>query len=869
MLCMVFLNGLAQQENAAVERLLAEHHWNPQTVQWQITKYHISSTSGIHHIYFQQWVHDIPVKGTESSVHISSNGRVLSENVQFIQSTATRFATPTGAISPIQAAKTIAHYMGYNLRKPIRELEKDIAIRNEIWLSDGGISAQDIRTQLVYKRNDKDSYDLIWELEIREPEDEHWWIFQLNAITGSFIQKVDIFQNCYRIDSEEAPLDYNSNLVNIENYSTSNTSVSTNCENCYEVFALPLDSPYFGDRTIVQDPADPVASPFGWHDWNGVEGADTTLTYGNNAKAIEANDNIGYQPDGTEALNFTGYPFDPVYGETTQYEDASITNVFYWANILHDITYRYGFTEASGNFQQNNYNNGGAQADEVILECQSTFRPCNAIFSTQRDGISPVLKINLCNDKDGGFDASVIAHEWGHGLSDRLTGGWYDCLRNKESPSEGWSDWFAAVLTIKPGDTGATPRTIANYLRNQGPNGPGVRRFPYSTDMNINPQTYESLVTTQGTHHIGAIWSEILWEMTWGLIDAYGFDPNVYNFTGDINEDAGNIIAIAIVIEGLKLTLCKPGFVQARDAIILAAWEIYGGDLVCVLWEAFAKRGLGYFADQGSSEITTDGIASFEVLGAFTAEFDEPDESFCLASGPYEFLSGGYPIGGTYSGPGVIDNGDGVTFNFDPIVAGVGNHEVSYSLPETSCSEATEASVNFIVEADVTPPDVQCLQDFTVRLPRGETYSLEYLISYTIIADRCPGELVITQTPEAGTLLSEPSNEITFTVTDVAGNHDSCSLFIYIEFVTGEQFERGLLTLFPNPGSDEITLNNPNGKYIESIEIWDILGSRVNHLVIDNLEIDNRFSVGNLAAGMYLIRIKVSGSEEILRLIKR
>jgi len=35
LLCMVFLNGLAQQENAEVERLLAEHQWNPQTAQWR------------------------------------------------------------------------------------------------------------------------------------------------------------------------------------------------------------------------------------------------------------------------------------------------------------------------------------------------------------------------------------------------------------------------------------------------------------------------------------------------------------------------------------------------------------------------------------------------------------------------------------------------------------------------------------------------------------------------------------------------------------------------------------------------------------------------------------------------------------------
>ena len=859
--------GRTQNASQLVQKSLSQQHFEVGDAQYRITSEHISTTSGVHHIRFLQKVNDLPVKGTESSIHISKTGRVVSESIQFIGTSSNLFINSEVAISPIAVVELVARYMGYRLRTPLNLMKKDNALPNEIWLSDGGISAQDIRTQLVYAINDKDTYDLVWEIEIREPEGEHWWIIQLNAENGSFMGKVDIMQNCYPFDYEEPLLDYNKNLYNIENSKTSNTPTISSCENCYEVFALPLDSPYFGDRTIVKNPADVIASPYGWHDWNGEVGAESTLTLGNNARAFEANDNFGYQPDGTGALNFTGYAFDQEYTENFQYEDASITNVFYWANILHDVTYRYGFTENAGNFQQTNYLNVGAGADEVIIECQSIFRPCNASFSTQREGISPVLKVNLCNDKDGGFDASVIAHEWGHGLSDRLTGGWFDCLRNKESPSEGWSDWLAVVLTIKSGDTGATPRTIATYLRNQGPDGPGVRRFPYSTDMNVNPQTYESLVTTVGTHHIGAIWSEILWEMTWGLIDAFGFDPNIYSFTGDTNQDAGNIIAMAIVIEGLKFTVCKPGFVQARDAIMRAAWEIYGGDVVCVLWESFARRGLGYFAEQGSSEITTDGVASFEVQDAFTAGFDGPDAPFCLNS-TYEYLDGGYPLGGTYSGVGVVDNGDGLTFNFDPLIAGVGVHKATYYLPQTSCSKASEASVDFIVKADITPPELQCIQDFTVRLPRGETYPLQYFVDRIILSDDCPGELDIVQTPEVGTLLSDPSNEITFTVIDVAGNQASCSFFLFIEFVTDGQFDLGLLTLFPNPGSNEITLNNPKGKTIEFLEIWDLLGSRVSYLPLNNQEVENRFSVEALASGMYLIRIKVAGNEEILRLVK-
>ena len=48
-------------------------------------------------------------------------------------------------------------------------------------------------------------------------------------------------------------------------------------------------------------------------------------------------------------------------------------------------------------------------------------------------------------DRDSDLDAGVIAHEYGHGISNRLTGGpaTATCLGNAEQMGEGWSDWSA------------------------------------------------------------------------------------------------------------------------------------------------------------------------------------------------------------------------------------------------------------------------------------------------------------------------------------------------------------------------------------------------------------------------------------------
>jgi extracellular elastinolytic metalloproteinase len=208
---------------------------------------------------------------------------------------------------------------------------------------------------------------------------------------------------------------------------------------------------------------------------------------------------------------------------------------------------------------------------------------------------------------DGDLDNGIIAHEYGHGISNRLTGGAGNssCLGNAEQMGEGWSDWLGLMLTMKTGDTGLSGKGIGTYALGQSPSGNGIRQYKYSTSLTVNPHTYNSVKTVVAPHGVGSVWCAMLWEFTWNLIDLYGFDPDLYNGTG------GNNIAMALVLEGMKLQPCSPGFVDARDAILLADMMLYNGDHQCLIWRAFAKRGLGFGATQGSSNSRTDGTESF------------------------------------------------------------------------------------------------------------------------------------------------------------------------------------------------------------------------------------------------------------------
>ncbi len=384
----------------------------------------------------------------------------------------------------------------------------------------------------------------------------------------------------------------------------------------YAVYAPPDESPDSGPRTVQRGPAYYRADRFGWHDTNGVTGPEFTTPQGNNVHAYVDADNDNHpdpgEPDAGSGLDFR-FPLDLSQDPST-YGPAAVTNLFYWTNMLHDLYYRYGFDEKAGNFQGNNYGRGGAQNDPLQAEAQDGGGVNNANFATPPDGQSPRMQLYLWNltnpTRDAALDSTVIIHEYTHGLSNRLVGGGSgSCLSNAEAPGEGWSDWYALALTPLATDTGPTPRGLGTYVLGQTREEQGIRRTQYTTDMNVNPTTYDFIKSYPEVHDVGYAWASILWEVYWGLVEAHGFNPEL---AGDWTT-GGNNLAIQLVTDGLRLTPCSPGFVDAREAIIAADQALTGGANNCILWTAFAKRGLGSSAIQNSRSNTRDGTEAFDV----------------------------------------------------------------------------------------------------------------------------------------------------------------------------------------------------------------------------------------------------------------
>ncbi|RMA64689.1 M36 family metallopeptidase [Ulvibacter antarcticus] len=735
----LFAQNFSQNITLEIQKLVDKSDLLAADAQWEITSQHTSSISGVHHIYYRQLVNGVQVYGTESGVHIASNGKVIAANNRFINKTADKLSNSVASLSASEAVQAAANQLNYNLTQSLAVISRDNGLSQKTLLSDGGISLSEIPAELVYTLNEENKLVLSWDLSIQEKSQKNWWSMRVDASTGTIIDKNDYMVSCgfdHDHSEDTSELNYNTNLYDVPNYEAVSVENEMGCVECYEVFKLPLESPYYGTRTIEVLPANATASPYGWHDTDGAAGAEFTVTRGNNANAYEDGNNSGYQPDGGTDLNFTGYPFSEIYSGANQYEDAAISHLFYMNNSFHDIIYTYGFDEVSGNFQEMNYTGLGAGSDSVNAEAQDGSGTCNANFGTPPDGSNPTMQMYVCGDKDGDFDNLVIIHEYAHGISNRLTGGPTNtgCLNNSEQMGEGWGDFLGAVLSIEPGAVGEDPRGVGTYLFGQGIGGPGIRDYPYSTDFSVDPQTYDYIKTAAVPHGVGSVWATILWEMTWTLIDEHGYDDDFFDFTGDVNTDAGNVQAFALVMEGMKLQPCSPGFVDGRDAIFAADQAIYGGANECLLWEAFAIRGLGYSADQGSSGSRSDGTEAFDMPITSLNTADE----VCVGEGVQTY-GGGSPSGGVYSGPGVTDDGNGLSYTFDPAVAGIGTHTITYDAVSL-CSTTSQDTDTIEVTDDI--PEIVC-QDVTLELDiNGEAT----LTQYDVVTNLEPGALVVDQT---------------------------------------------------------------------------------------------------------------------------
>lgn len=277
---------------------------------------------------------------------------------------------------------------------------------------------------------------------------------------------------------------------------------------------------------------------------------------------------------------------------------------------------------------------GGAD-DAVTIPCIGVnYAEGHAIYDLIDNGTAVTAEMfSNFPLKDSSFDNGIVAHEWGHYISNRLIGNSNGLINFQGlNMGEGWGDFHSLMFLALESDLGIAdnqefglPYVTGTYVEDFDI---GIRRAPYSTDMTINPLTFQyiesgstppGLDATNGgsPHAAGEVWATSLWEVYVALINTHGFQT--------AQDKMANYL-----IGGYKMTPVAPTFTEARDAILASIIATDADDFTLAL-AAFAKRGLGLGAISPNrySEYNTGVVESFLTeLASFSASSFSINPSF-------------------------------------------------------------------------------------------------------------------------------------------------------------------------------------------------------------------------------------------------
>ena len=269
-------NNLSKKQPIDIQKLVQDKA--AQNVSYIITAQHMSRTSGVHHMYLRQAVNGIEIIGTESSIHKTQNGTTLKKHNNFVKDIATTVKNTSPGISASQAINGVAQQMGYTISN-LQEIERKGTINQEVIYNKAGISVSAIPVKLAYFYQQGQGTTLVWQLSVEEINSTDWWEFLVHAGTGTIISKLNYTVSCFTDD-------HNHNSCNdiADTEEKASTSKAT-CEienssalmvGSYNVIAMPDESPQHGSagRQVVVNPDNAIASPFGWHDTDGVAGVE-------------------------------------------------------------------------------------------------------------------------------------------------------------------------------------------------------------------------------------------------------------------------------------------------------------------------------------------------------------------------------------------------------------------------------------------------------------------------------------------------------------------------------------------------------------------------------------------------------------------
>ena len=591
----------------------------------------VTQHNGLTHLTVQLRIQGIDVFGSAVNINIDRNGRILNVAGELVPKLTDSIGAPNPTLSSAAAIQLASQAAGVASTRTTRAA-------GMVYFPQGPAGAR-----------------LAWDVTVEDARSANVYRTLVDAADGTILWRHNL--TYYSHVAAHAPV------------FTSDSPFPNSPGGTGTGQVARVDTPLSG---LVRFPhADPHAD---W--WNGGPDPTRTVTRSNNVFAHHDRDNDNDDSEGfppAVAMEDFTFPLASPIDQTADpvtYTSAATVQLFYGNNLAHDQFYRLGFDEPSGNFQVDNFGLGGSGGDPVQADSQDDATDpegarCNANMSTPADGSSPRMQMYVCERsggliQDGDLDAEVYYHEYTHGVHSRLVP---TLTGSQGGMGEGWGDFFAISFLSEPTDDLLQQWKVGRWLFFPG----GIRRQPYDYTQDFFTRTYADIVdgstcsikvcsndptmpcsededcgmgntcdatacmfdfqcqppaTTiaQGicaaeVHNTGELWAETLWIARANLVFKYGFATGATTLLQD-------------VIDGMKLAAPMPDFLDMRDAILLADQTNNGGVNQCLLWNAFARMGLGVSAlSTGPADINP--IEAFDTPSTCTPNIQ--------VSGPTDF----------------------------------------------------------------------------------------------------------------------------------------------------------------------------------------------------------------------------------------
>jgi hypothetical protein len=289
---------------------------------------------------------------------------------------------------------------------------------------------------------------------------------------------------------------------------------------------------------------------------------------------------------------------------------------------------------------------GGTDDNVTVPSMGLSFQDGKKIYDLIDNGTMVTVKMmNTFPLKDSTFDNGIIAHEWGHYISNRLVGNSSGLINFQgRAMGEGWGDFHSLMflalesdMAIEGNDKFQIPYATGTFVEDFKT---GIRRAPYSTNMDVNPLTFQHITndatppglppTNGGSPHAaGEIWATMLWEVYVSLINKHGF------------QEAQDRMATYLVA-AYKATPVAPTYVESRDAVLATMYATDMEDFELAL-AAFAKRGIGLGAiapdrfstdNAGVVESYATEVTAFQAKGVkLDTNYNGTDLGYCSNDG--------------------------------------------------------------------------------------------------------------------------------------------------------------------------------------------------------------------------------------------